>query len=76
MASEGPAVELTGIARRFARRWVLRGADLTVQRGEAVALMGKNGSGKTTLLRVISTLLRPTRGTGKVLGFDLVREAD
>jgi heme exporter protein A len=63
------------VARRFSRRWVLRGADLTVKRGEAIALMGKNGSGKTTLLRVISTLLRPTRGTGKVFGFDLVREA-
>jgi heme exporter protein A len=76
VVSDGPAVELTGIARRFARRWVLRGADLTVKRGEAIALMGKNGSGKTTLLRVVSTLLRPTRGTGKVFGFDLVREAD
>ena len=74
--SEGPAVELTSVARRFSRRWVLRGADLTVKRGEAIALMGKNGSGKTTLLRVIATLLRPTRGSGKVFGCDLVREAD
>ena len=73
--SEGPAVELTGVARRFSHRWVLRGADLTVKRGEAIALMGKNGSGKTTLLRMVATLLRPTRGSGKVFGFDLVREA-
>jgi heme exporter protein A len=75
VASEGAAVELTGVARRFAHRWVLRGADLAVKRGEAIALMGKNGSGKTTLLRVIATLLRPTRGSGRVFGFDLVREA-
>jgi heme exporter protein A len=75
VASEGAAVELTGVARRFAHRWVLRGADLTVKRGEAIALMGKNGSGKTTLLRVVATLLRPTRGSGRIFGFDLVREA-
>jgi heme exporter protein A len=69
------AVQLTGVARRFSRRWVLRGADLRVERGEALALMGRNGSGKTTLVRVIATLLRPTRGSGTVFGFDLMREA-
>jgi len=71
----GSAVELSAVARRSGRRWVLRGADLTLQRGEAIALMGRNGSGKTTLLRVIATLLRPTRGSGYVLGFDLIRNA-
>ncbi|MGH7470209.1 MAG: heme ABC exporter ATP-binding protein CcmA, partial [Longimicrobiales bacterium] len=56
-------------------RWVLRGVDLAVSRGEAVALMGRNGSGKTTLLRVIATLLRATRGSGRVWELDLTREA-
>ena len=37
--------------------------------------MGRNGSGKTTLLRVISTLIRPTRGTGTVFGHQLVEDA-
>ena len=69
------AVHLSGIARRFGRRWVLRGLDLSAERGESIAVMGKNGSGKTTLLRVICTLLRPTRGTGRVFGFDLVNDA-
>jgi len=67
----GPAVRLDGIARRFSRRWVLRGISLSVQPGEAVALMGRNGSGKTTLLRIVSTALSPTRGTGQVFGHDL-----
>ncbi len=70
-AADPPAVELEGIARRFNRRWVLRGISLRVEPGEAIALMGRNGSGKTTLLRIISTALSPTRGTGSVYGHDL-----
>jgi heme exporter protein A len=70
------AVELDNIARRFARRWVLRGASLKIQPGEIVGVLGRNGSGKTTLLRVIATTLRPTRGTGFVYGNELVDDAD
>ena len=69
-------MELQNIARRFARRWVLRGASLEVKPGEIVGVLGRNGSGKTTLLRVISTTLRPTRGTGSVYGNALVKDAD
>jgi heme exporter protein A len=67
-----PAVELRGITRRFGRRWVLRGADVTVAPGDVVALIGRNGSGKTTLLRVIATALRPNHGSGEVFGDELV----
>lgn len=72
----GMAVELDGIARRFGRRWPLRGVSLCVAPGEVVAVAGRNGSGKTTLLRVAATALRPTRGGGRIFGHDLVREAD
>lgn len=70
------ALELDNVARRFGRRWVLRGINLQVHAGEAIALMGRNGSGKTTLLRVISTALRPSRGSGTVFGQRLVEDAD
>jgi len=73
--SAGPIVELSGIARKFGDRWALRGVDLSVAPGEGVALLGRNGGGKTTLLRIIATLLRPSRGGGRIFGYDLVREA-
>jgi heme exporter protein A len=74
--SDALAVDLQNIARRFARRWVLRGLSMQVRAGEIVGVLGRNGTGKTTLLRVIATTLRPTRGTGSVYGNELVRDAD
>lgn len=70
------ALELENIARRFGRRWVLRGIDLEIRPGEAVALMGRNGSGKTTLLRIVATSLRPMRGRGSIYGHELIRDND
>jgi ABC-type multidrug transport system ATPase subunit len=63
-------VELCGIEKAYAGRIVLAGADLTVQPGEAVALVGGNGSGKTTTLRCIVGLARPDRGSVRVDGID------
>jgi cobalt transport protein ATP-binding subunit len=54
---------------------VLRGVDLTVQRGEFVALVGANGSGKTTLTKHFNGLLRPRRGQVRVGGQDTAKRS-
>ncbi len=54
----------------------LRGLDLTVKRGERVALLGRNGAGKTTFLKIASTLLLPTAGTLEIFGLDAVKRPE
>lgn len=55
-------LSVTRMTRRFGQTEVLRGVDLTVERGELVALLGPSGSGKTTLLRIIAGLDWPDAG--------------
>ncbi len=55
-------LELRGVTAAYRERPVLRGVDLSVERGERVAVVGPNGAGKSSLLRVIGGTLRPTAG--------------
>ena len=65
------AVQLRDVWMRLGREVILRGVTVDVAAGEGIALLGENGAGKTTLLRVLASSVRPTRGEGRVLGFDL-----
>jgi ABC-2 type transport system ATP-binding protein len=51
------------------------GISLHVAEGEVFGILGPNGAGKTTTMRMLATLLEPTTGTARVLGYDLVRDA-
>jgi ABC-type multidrug transport system ATPase subunit len=55
--------EARGLAKRYGRRTVLAGADLTVEAGEMVGISGGNGVGKSTLLQVLAGLVRPEAGS-------------
>jgi energy-coupling factor transport system ATP-binding protein len=64
-----PVIEVKGLAHRYPNGVVaLEGVDLTVKRGEFLAVLGQNGSGKTTLVKHFNGLLKPSEGTALVGG--------
>ena len=74
-APENPAaIELDALARSFGSVEAVKPATLTVARGEFVGLLGHNGAGKSTIIRMLTCRLRPTSGTARVLGADVVSE--
>ena len=70
-----PAIEVEELDIEFGPVHALRGVSFSLERGEVLGFLGPNGAGKTTTINVLSTLLRPTRGSARVLGFDVVRQA-
>jgi len=68
-------VEVSDVHKSFGATPALAGVDLTAEPGRVLALLGPNGAGKTTLVRIISTLLTPDRGSARVAGYDVVRDA-
>jgi heme ABC exporter ATP-binding subunit CcmA len=69
-------VEVAGLTKVFGATLALDAVDLRVARGEVVALLGPNGAGKTTLLKLLSTALKPSAGSGSILGEDLLKGRD
>ncbi len=67
-------IEAQGLVRRFGDLVAVAGVDLQVGQGEVFGFLGPNGAGKSTTVRMLTTLLRPTDGTARVAGFDVVRE--
>lgn len=55
-------IEMTGITKHFGALNVLKGIDLSVEKGEIVSIVGPSGAGKTTLLQIIGTLYKPDSG--------------
>ena len=76
MSTTDNAFEVVDVAKYYGDVKALDGVSLQAKQGMVYGLLGPNGAGKTTLVRMLSTLLKPDRGTAKVLGLDVVREAD
>jgi phospholipid/cholesterol/gamma-HCH transport system ATP-binding protein len=64
-------VKVSGLTMRFGDKLIHEDLDLSVQRGEILAIVGGSGSGKTTLLREMALLQDPTAGTVEILGSDV-----
>jgi len=60
--NDTPIIEVRGLKKAFGDHEVLRGVDLSIARGEVVAIIGPSGSGKSTLLRCMNLLEQPTAG--------------
>ena len=63
-------IEIQGITKSFGSLQVLKGIDLTIDKGEVVSIVGPSGAGKTTLLQIVGTLDRPDSGSVCVDGID------
>ncbi len=70
------AIEASGLVKSFGATRAVDGVDLAVPRGAVYGVLGPNGAGKTTVIRMLATLLRPDAGSARVLGHDIVAEAD
>jgi ABC-2 type transport system ATP-binding protein len=69
------AIETIKLTRAFNGLTAVDKLDITVESGEIFALLGPNGAGKTTTISMLCTILKPSSGTAKVNGFDIVKEA-
>ena len=69
-------IEVKNIWKTFGDLEVLKGVNLTVQKGEIVAIVGKSGAGKTTLLQIIGTLDQPTKGEVLINGERLMTKGE
>jgi len=68
------AVETKDIRKCFGDLCAVNNVNITVDNGEFFGFLGPNGAGKSTLIRMLTTVLKPTSGTAKVAGFDIVKE--
>jgi len=73
-APGGPAIEARELTRRFGSFTAVDRVSFEVERGEIFGYLGANGAGKSTTIRMLTGLLRPTGGTGRVAGHDLARD--
>lgn len=72
---EAATVRLDSVAKRYGAVCAVDGVDLTLLRGQCVALVGHNGAGKSTLIKLMLGLIRPTAGRVEVLGADATGRA-
>jgi ABC-2 type transport system ATP-binding protein len=69
------AIETTNLKKYFGDIHAVDGIDLQIPKGALYGFLGPNGAGKTTTISMLSTILPPTSGTAKILGYDIHKDA-
>jgi ABC-2 type transport system ATP-binding protein len=70
-----PVIVAERVTKRYGARLAIDAVSLAVERGEVMGLLGPNGSGKTTFLRILAGYLRPSSGTARIAGLDVVEDS-
>jgi len=68
------AIETMDLTRKFGKLTAVDHVNLQVEDGEIFGLLGPNGAGKSTMISMLCTILKPTSGTAKVNGYDIIKE--
>jgi ABC-2 type transport system ATP-binding protein len=74
--STPPAIEVSGLGKRYGELDAVHDVSFTVAPGEVFGFLGPNGAGKSTTINMLCTLTTPTSGAARVCGFDVVRDRD
>lgn len=74
MEGDSPAIQTFELTKEFNGLVAVNGIDLSINRGELFSLLGPNGAGKTTTINMLCCLLKPTRGTAYILGYDIMKQ--
>jgi ABC-2 type transport system ATP-binding protein len=67
-------IEVEGLTKRFGEFTAVDHISFQVEKGEILGFLGPNGAGKSTTIRMLCTLLRPTEGSARVVGFDIQKQ--
>ena len=67
-------IETHDLSREYGPKLALSGLNLRVEPGEILGFLGPNGAGKSTTVKILTGMIRPTRGTARVAGFDVVEQ--
>ncbi len=69
------AIETISLSKNYGKTTGIKNLDLTVERGEIFGFIGPNGAGKSTTIRLLFNLIFPNSGSGKVLGYDIIKHS-
>src|SRR5919199_1745709 len=68
-------ITIKSLSKVYVNRTAVDNLNLSIENNEVFGLLGPNGAGKTTIIHMLATLLKPTSGTARVNGYDIIKES-